>query len=90
MLYNGNIPEYIQIEDGSLDVPEIDKKILGENIIIKENLKKNIKQLEKSMINYIYLEENVNVNNLNQLCQPRGNMVEISNIQSKRLYKKFK
>lgn len=87
MLYNGNIPEYIQIEDGSVDIPEIDNKILGENIIIKENLKENIKLLEKNMINYIYLEENVNVNTLNQLCQPRGNMVEISNLQSKRLYK---
>jgi dTDP-4-dehydrorhamnose reductase len=87
-LYDGNIPIHINIETGLEDVPNIDKeKLPGENIIIVENLKQNIKDLETSMKNYIYLEDNINMNVLNKLSQERGDMIEISSLQSKRLYK---
>ena len=77
-------PENIIISDGEYN--EINN-VNADNIIINENLKENIDKLILDMKIYQKLKENVLVKNLNSLDQSRGLMVEISNLNSKRLYK---
>ena len=83
VLYNGQKPDHISFEEGDVDVPNT----IIKKVIVEENLGKEILKLEQRMKNYIYLKENIIITQLNKLSQPRGDMVEISNLQSKRLYK---
>lgn len=83
VLYNNQKPGHISFEEGGVDVPNT----ISNQIIVKEHLGKEILKLEQRMKNYIYLKENIIITQLNKLSQPRGDMVEISNLQSKRLYK---
>ena len=39
------------------------------------------------MLKYYEMKDNITIEKLNELIQPRGNMIEISNLESKRLYK---
>ena len=86
-IYNDEIPEHITLNDGEDDVYHIHENLEGITIIIKENLVENIKQLEKNMTDYIKLEKEITYSKLNKLIQERGDMVEISNLKSERLYK---
>ena len=88
MLYNGNISEKITLQDGDADVPNMESEtITGVNLIFEECLKDKIIELEKNMALYVKLSQQVTVKKLNKLVQPRGEMVEISSLESKRLYK---
>jgi hypothetical protein len=87
-IYDDTIPEHILLNKGELDIPNTDDNIIkGINIIIEENLQNQIKLLEEQMKIFINLKENVHIKKLNMLIQPRGNMVEITDLNSKRLYK---
>jgi dTDP-4-dehydrorhamnose 3,5-epimerase-like enzyme len=39
------------------------------------------------MLKYYEMKDNITIEKINELIQPRGNMIEISNLESKRLYK---
>ena len=87
-LYSGTIPETITLQDGEVDVPNVESDtICGLNLVVEEDLDDKIKVLERDMGIYIKLSEQVKVIPLSKLVQPRGEMVEISNLLSKRLYK---
>lgn len=87
-IYDDNIPEYINLNEGELDIPNTDDNIIkGTNIVIEENLLSQIKLLEDQMKTFIDLKKNVDIKKLSMLVQPRGNMVEITALDSKRLYK---
>ena len=87
-IYNNDLPEDIVLNNGEQDIPNtLNKAIIGTNIIINEDLHNKIKLLEEDMRIFIKLKENIPITTRNMLIQPRGNMVEISSLNSKRLYK---
>lgn len=83
IIYNDNIPEYINILDNDISVLNISE---NDKIIIEEDIKDNILKLENSMINYNNLKSYLNFTPINIIKQERGNMAELSNLESKRLY----
>jgi len=85
-VYDCKIPEYMTFTDGDYSVPDIESKE-GENIVILDDFKKSVMTLEKEMNIYNELINNIKITSLKKLSQPRGDMVEISSLQSKRLYK---
>ena len=87
-IYDNNIPDSIALTNGEYDVLDLlNNEIEGKNIIINENIVDEINLLKKNMKIYIKLQNDVNIQRLDKLSQPRGDMVEISNLQSTRLYK---
>lgn len=87
-IYDNKIPNNIELNNGDIDLPNTsDSNILGVNICIHEKLQEQIKNLEEDMKIFLKLKENIEIKKLNTLIQPRGNMVEITNLTSKRLYK---
>jgi nucleoside-diphosphate-sugar epimerase len=87
-IYNNDLPEDIVLNNGEQDIPNtLNKAIIGNNIIINEDLHNKIKLLEEDMRIFIKLKGNIPITTRNMLTQPRGNMVEISSLNSKRLYK---
>ena len=84
IIYNGKLPNNINIIDGPLDI--ISDSNNCKSIIISENLNTLIESLEKNMINFIDISTNVKISNHNVLSQDRGNMIEISDLHNKRLY----
>ena len=85
-VYDYKIPEYITFINGDYSVPDIESKE-GENIVISYDFKKLVMTLEKEMNIYNELINKIKITSLKKLSQPRGDMVEISDLQSKRLYK---
>ena len=85
-VYHSKIPEYITFTDGDYSVPDIESK-KGENIVILDHFENSVKTLEKEMKIYNELTSKIKINTLKKLSQPRGDMVEISSLESKRLYK---
>ena len=85
-LYN-EVPDHIDITDDSPSVLNFDNKIQGETITIFENFTTEIKQLEKNMKDYYNLLDKIYIQKKDRLTQPRGDMVEITNLKSTRLYK---
>jgi len=61
--------------------------LFDNNIIIEENIYEKIKSLEYKMLKYYEMKDNILIDKIDELKQPRGNMMEISNLESKRLYK---
>jgi nucleoside-diphosphate-sugar epimerase len=87
-IYDGNVPETIFLNNDNDDsLNTINDEIIGNDIIINECLEDKIKNLEKDMRAFIKLKQNINIIKKDELIQPRGNMVEISGLNSKRLYK---
>lgn len=84
MIYNDK-PNNIEYLNSSYDEMNVDK--LNYNIVIKENIIDKIKELENNMKIYLKLKEEIIISYPTLLCQARGNMIEISNLNSKRLYK---
>jgi hypothetical protein len=78
-------PLNIEYFEGEYD--EMNRDILDNTIIVEENIVDNIRTLENNMRVYLELKEQVIVSKPDILSQPRGVMVEISNLNSKRLYK---
>jgi nucleoside-diphosphate-sugar epimerase len=88
LLYGEHIPDTITLLDGDQDICNLESEtIVGCNIVVDEELSNKITKLEKDMTTYLKLLENVKVYKLNKLVQPRGDMVEISSLESRRLYK---
>ena len=85
-VYDCKIPKYMTFTDGDYSVPDIESEE-GENIIISDDFKKSVMTLEKEMNIYNELINKIKITSLQKLSQPRGDMVEISSLQSKRLYK---
>ena len=87
-IYNNDIPNTIKLNDGDNDISNIiSNDINGIDLIVEEDIVQKIKELECNMQIYLDLVQNVSILNLPKLTQPRGEMVEISNLESKRLYK---
>lgn len=82
MLYNDNVPKSIEFPAGEESIPSVAEKIIY--IYLNENIAQEIIQLENDMIVYSKLSEEPI--KLNRLSQSRGDMVEISSLNSKRLY----
>ncbi len=83
MIYDKNKPDEIMIEDGENSIPftENYKRIIhNENLIDKVNL------MQDQISKYIELCKKIQINKLNRLSQSRGDMVEITPMQSNRLY----
>ncbi len=78
------MPTYININNGEISLLNTN---VSNCIIINENLQEKINMLESDMRTYLYLKNNVEINKLTELVQPRGNMIEISELNSERLYK---
>jgi len=86
-IYNRK-PMHIGFIDGECDIINMSNgMITGINVIVKEDIDTEIKKLEENMKIYLELKDTIIDNLLNTLSQSRGDMVEISNLQSKRLYK---
>lgn len=77
-------PKYININDDEESISNID---FNNNIIVDENIIDKLNLLENKMLKYYEMKDNITIEKLNELIQPRGNMIEISNLESKRLYK---
>ena len=77
-------PKYIIINDDEESISNID---FNNNIIVNENIIDKLNLLENKMLKYYEMKDNITIEKLNELIQPRGNMIEISNLESKRLYK---
>ena len=77
-------PNYINIHDDEKSISNIE---FDNNIIIEENIYEKIKSLEYKMLKYYEMKDNILIDKIDELKQPRGNMMEISNLESKRLYK---
>jgi nucleoside-diphosphate-sugar epimerase len=87
-IYNNEVPPGIVLNNGDQDIPNtLNKAIIGNNIIITEDLQNKIQLLEEDMRVFVKLKENIPITQRKMLVQPRGNMVEISSLNSKRLYK---
>jgi len=79
-----HVPLHIEFIDGPPDVINVSS---SKNIIVKEDIGIEIKKLEENMKRYLELKGRITHNLLNKLSQSRGDMVEISALNSKRLYK---
>lgn len=87
ILYDNNIPKYFNLNNNDEDILNLDNKIIGQNIIINEDLYYEIKNLEELMKIYLKLKEEIIFKELDKLTDSRGTMIEISNLNSTRLYK---
>ena len=77
------IPSYFSINDGNEEIPN-----MGENnIVIQEDFFSVIKKLERDMKIYLKILDSLEFEKKSNLSQERGDMVEISDMNSKRLYK---
>lgn len=85
-IYDDNIPKYFVLNAGDNDIIDMyeDNSV---NIIINENINDEIKRLEQKMKVFLKLKSEIEHKTLNVLTHPRGDMVEISNLVSKRVYK---
>lgn len=82
-IHEGKVPKEINILDEEYNSF---KDTNYNNIIIQEDISKKIKELESDIRNYINLEKLIYVKQMNKLVQERGEMVEISDLNSNRLY----
>ncbi|GAG02421.1 unnamed protein product, partial [marine sediment metagenome] len=81
------IPDNIEITDDKPSIPNIKGDIPGENIIVSEDFSLKIQELESNIKSYYDLLDKIVINKRNYLQQSRGDMVEITSLDSKRLYK---
>jgi dTDP-4-dehydrorhamnose reductase len=88
IIYSNNLPTHIELQNGNEDRLNLNNlSISGDHHIIHEDFKSQLQTLESDMRIYINLKLIVKIQNLNVLTQSRGEMVEISSLHSKRLYK---
>jgi hypothetical protein len=83
IIYDNNVPSYIDIKTNESNYFGINSI---NNFQVNENIEHKIKLLEKQILDYVKLSENIQLVNLDTNTTVRGNMVEISNLESKRLY----
>lgn len=85
MIYPKNIPDIISIVDDSVSIASR-KPVDGELYIVNEDISQNLVKLENQMRTLVKVKDLVKIERRSRLSQPRGDMVEISSIHSKRLY----
>ena len=86
-IYN-DIPDHIQIENGPRSVFDLNNEnIIGKSIVVSENFNERINKLEENMRRYYVLIDITTRIQKDYLSQSRGDMVEISSLNAKRLYK---
>jgi len=81
-IYEKEIPSEINILDNEYNCFNNGSN----NIIIQEDIHTNIKDLENNIRNYINIQNLIFIKPINKLVQERGEMIEISNLNSNRLY----
>ncbi|AYV83498.1 MAG: NAD-dependent epimerase/dehydratase family protein [Hyperionvirus sp.] len=85
ILYDNNKPDYISIVDDASSV--MNQKYLDDkNILIHEDFPTKIFETESKMINLLKINESIEIKKLGKLSQSRGDMVEISDLNNRRLY----
>lgn len=85
LIYPNGIPPELSItQDEASMVRKI--PIDGESYVVEENITENLIQLEEQMKTIINIKKLVKIERRNKLSQSRGDMIEISNLNSKRLY----
>jgi len=89
LVYDSKLPEHIYVvSNRDYDYPTVLNGVDNEQIVvIDENLSDKIKEVERQMSIFYRIKDNVEIKKLYTLKQPRGEMVEISDLQSSRLYK---
>jgi dTDP-4-dehydrorhamnose reductase len=94
-IYDDNIPKHFILHNGEHDIIDLYNDAINNdainndaiNIIIDENIINEVKQLEQKMKIFLELKNNIQHIKLEKLSQSRGDMIEISNLASKRMYK---
>jgi nucleoside-diphosphate-sugar epimerase len=88
LVYREGVPDHLSLLEGERDVPNLtDPDLRAEDLVLEENLSERIEALEREVKVYHLLKAEVTIKRLEKLSQPRGDMVEISSLRSKRLYK---
>ena len=89
LLYNEKLPNHVSIvSSNDRDYSNTSSDVENEKmIVVEENLQEKITETEKQMTIFYDIKNNVTIKKLTKLEQPRGDMVEISDLQSSRLYK---
>lgn len=89
LVYDNNLPKHIDvIPNTCCDYPKLSNEVDNEkNIIVDEVLSEKIKETERQMKIFYDIKSKVKITKLSTLKQPRGEMVEISDLQSSRIYK---
>jgi nucleoside-diphosphate-sugar epimerase len=81
-IYDGVIPSEINILDNEYNCFNNS----GNSITIQEDINTNIKDLENNIRNYNDIQNFIFIKPISKLVQERGEMIEISNLNSNRLY----
>lgn len=89
LLYDNNLPKHIDVISNTCrDYPKLSNETDNEQtIVVNEDLSDKIKEVERQMSLFYNIKDKVQIKKLSTLKQPRGNMVEISDLQSTRIYK---
>jgi len=85
ILHGDQMPSEINIVDGDLTQPG-QRNDQSQTICIEENLVNNVVLTEQKMTNFLNINDLISIQTLKRLSQPRGDMVEISDLHSQRLY----
>lgn len=86
IIHQNNLPEEIEITDSDDSIPGTNHSDHVQKINCCEDIEQKIMELEDSMRKYLSLTSLITNKRLNRLSQPRGDMIEISDLSSKRLY----
>jgi nucleoside-diphosphate-sugar epimerase len=85
ILYEDQKPLEINFLDGELSQPG-DSRDGSETICIEENFSACVSLTEQKMRHFLNISDEISIQRLRRLSQPRGDMVEVSDLQSQRLY----
>lgn len=85
IIYKG-VPNIFEIVDGEPSVPNKNSGLIGERVVVEEDFIRCVEKLTFDIKQYGILQQLSLIKKLDTLSQPRGDMVEISGLDSKRLY----
>jgi nucleoside-diphosphate-sugar epimerase len=85
LIYPIKVPEELSINDDDMSIARR-IPIDGESYVVEENIKDNLAKLEQQMETIMNIKKLIKIERRNKFSQSRGDMVEISNLNSKRLY----
>jgi len=85
LIYKGDIPSTLSITADDISITK-KNPINGELIVLQDNLPEKLIELEEQIRILLKTKGMVKVEHRNKLSQSRGDMVEISALNSKRLY----
>ncbi|MEX0597695.1 MAG: NAD-dependent epimerase/dehydratase family protein [Candidatus Paceibacterota bacterium] len=85
LIYPIKVPEELSINDGDMSIARR-IPIDGESFIVQENINDNLAKLQQQMETIMNIKKLIKIEQRKKLSQSRGDMIEISNLKSKRLY----